>query len=48
MGHSQMLTIRRKKKNVQKHLAGTAKRAKKLRQQGAKTARADAPKKGAS
>ena len=30
MGHSQMLAIRRKKQQTKKHLAGAAKRAKKL------------------
>ena len=42
-----MLTTRRRKQKTQKHLAGVAKRAKKLGKQRVKTAAADAPKKGA-
>jgi hypothetical protein len=40
-----MLTIRRRKQKAKKHLAGVAKRAKKLRKQNVKRVSADAPKK---
>jgi hypothetical protein len=43
-----MLKTRRKKQKAKKHLAGVAKRAKKLRKQSAKRVNADAPKKGAA
>ena len=47
MSHSQMLTTRRRKQSAKKHLAGVAKRAKKLTKQSVKMVSADAPKKGA-
>ena len=45
MGHSQMLHARRRKQKAKKHLARMAKRAKKLSEQHAKLAGADALKK---
>ena len=48
MGHSQMLDTRRRKQKSKKHLAGMAKRAKKLRENDAKMAGADALKKGSA
>jgi len=45
LNHSQMLKNRRKKKKAKKHLAGVAKRAKKLRKQSMKMVSADALKK---
>ena len=45
MSHSQMLKARRKKQETRKHLAGIAKRAKKLRKQNVKMVGADALKK---
>ena len=47
MTHSQTLTARRKKQTTRKHLAGIAKRAKKLGKQEVKMVSADAQKKGA-
>ncbi len=47
MGHAQMLKIRRTKQRTRKLLAGTAKRAKKLRGLAVKTA-ADAAKKASA
>ena len=41
-----MLKSRRRKQKAKKHLAGVAKRAKKLRKQNVKMVSADAPKKG--
>jgi hypothetical protein len=41
-----MLKARRRKQETKKHLAGIAKRAKKLRKQNVKMASADAPKNG--
>jgi hypothetical protein len=41
-----MLKTRRRKQRAKKHLAGIAKRAKKLRKQNVKRVRADALKKG--
>lgn len=42
-----MLSTRRRKQKARKHLAGIAKRAKKLGKQGVKIISADASKKGA-
>jgi hypothetical protein len=41
-----MLKARRRKQETKKHLAGIAKRAKKLRKQNVKMVSADAPKDG--
>jgi hypothetical protein len=41
-----MLKARRRKQETKKHLAGIAKRAKKLRKQNVKMVSADAPKNG--
>ena len=46
MSHSQMLKNRRRKQKAKKRLAGTAKRAKKLRKQNLKMVSAEAPKIG--
>ena len=46
MSHSRMLKTRRTKQRTTKHLAGIAKRAKKLKQQDVKMVSADAAKKG--
>ena len=46
MSHSQMLKTRRTKQSTQKHLAGIAKRAKKMGKQNVTTVSADAPIKG--
>ncbi len=45
MSHSRMLKTRRTKQRTRKDLAGTAKRAKKLKQQDLKMVGADAAKK---
>jgi len=45
MSHSQMLKARRKKQSTKKHLAGIAKRAKKLGKQAVKMGSADDPNK---
>lgn len=42
LNHSQMLKARRRKQKAKKHLAGAAKRAKKLRKQNVKMISADA------
>ena len=46
ISHSQMLENRRRKQTAKKHLAGAAKRAKKLRKQNVQVVSADAQKKG--
>lgn len=46
MSHSQMLKARRKKQSTKKHLAGIAKRAKKLKKQDLKMVSADTANKG--
>jgi len=45
MSHSRMLKTRRTKQRTRKDLAGIAKRAKKLKQQGVKMVSTDAAKK---
>lgn len=46
MTHARMLKARRTKQKTKKHLAGIAKRAKKLKKQDVKTVAADAAEKG--